>query len=696
MSTDSALEALAREAGVSTRWQDWRGAPQVVATDTLRALLAALDLPCTSASQLADSRARLASEQGSAHWPPLITGTAGQPVALPRVATALTHITLLLEAGGQRTLAVTRDADGQPQLAALREPGYHQLLVGGGVPPQLAIAPAQAFSIRQLAGERRLFGLGAQLYSLPRKGDGGIGDFGGLSQLANAAARHGADALALSPTHALFAGEPDRYAPYSPSSRLFLNPLYADPAAVLGDAALHAALASTGLAETYAALEARPLIDYGRSARAKWQLLRALWQQQAAVLQAGLYPLARRFRDFCAAGGEHLRDHARFEALHCHYAALGQGDWRQWPMELRAAGSSAVAAFADAEAQQVDLHRFAQWLAAESLAAVQATATAAGMQIGLIGDLAVGTDGAGSHAWGRPQELLRGVGIGAPPDPLAPQGQNWGLTTFSPRALQAQGFAPFLDLLRANLRHAGGLRIDHVLGLSRLWLVPEGGEGGAYLRYPLQDLLRLAALESQRHRAILIGEDLGTLPEGFQDVLADAGVLGLRVLYFQRDHQLFVEPQRWSGAAVATPSTHDLPTIAGWWAGRDLDWRARLGLSDAVQQQSDAEERDEARRCLWGALEYAGLVQGDPAAADAADTVVDATCAFIARTPAPLALLPLEDILGLAESPNLPGTTSGHPNWQRRLPVSTAAALETETASVRLAVVKRQRGGAAI
>lgn len=689
--SDAVLEALAAEAGIAPRWEDWRGTPRTVSAETLRALLSALELPCASASQIRDSRARLAQEQGATRWPALLTATAGDPVSLPAAAVGLEVVTVLLEAGGQRTLPVQRDPQGHPQLAAIAEWGYHQLLVGSGTPPLLAVAPRKAFSVAQAAQGRRGFGLSAQVYSLRRAGDGGIGDFGAVAELARSAGAQGADALALSPTHALFAAEPDRFAPYSPSSRRFLNPLHADPAMVLGEPVFRAALQATGLGETYAALEQPPLIDYGAAARAKWKLLRALWGALAAELQAGFSPLSQRFLSFCAEGGVPLGEHARFEALHAQHQAQGLGHWQGWPVKHRDAQSSAVEAYAKSHAVEVNFHRFAQWLASESLAAAQAAARGAGMAIGLIGDLAVGTDGAGSQAWARPHELLRGVGIGAPPDPLALQGQNWGLTTFSPRALQAQGFAPFLDLLRANLRHVGGLRIDHVLGLQRLWLVPEGASEGAYLRYPRQDLLRLVALESHRHRAIVIGEDLGTLPEGFQDTLADSGVLGLRVLYFQRDHRLFIDPSRWSADAVATTTTHDLPTVAGWWEGRDLAWRSRLGLSDAAQKEEDEVEREEGRYCLWGALAHAGLVRGAKPVAETPEELVEPAAAYVARTPAPLVLLPVEDVLGLGEAPNLPGTTSGHPNWQRRLPGETKDLLESVTARERLARVRRER-----
>jgi 4-alpha-glucanotransferase len=694
--TSTSLDALAQAAGVSTHWQDWRGVSHHVTPETVRALLTALEWPCASEAEIRESLARLQQEQGQAHWPALITARSGAPVRLPMAAAAHEAITVLLERGGQRSLPVQRAADGHPQMAAIAECGYHQLLVGEGTPPVLAVAPARAFPVLDCSRGQRLFGLAAQLYGLPRPGDGGIGDFGAVAALAVAAAPQGVDAIALSPAHALFAADPDRFAPYSPSSRLFLNPLHADPAAVVGESVFRAVLHSSGLAETYAALEALPQIDYGRSGRAKWRLLRGLWALLAPQLQANCSPLAQRFHRFCQTAGAALTAHARFEALQTHHQAEHR-DWWQWQPAWRSASGEAVERFAQEHASEVNFHRFAQWLAQESLGAAQAAARGAGMRVGLIGDLAVGTDGAGSDAWSRPDALLAGVGIGAPPDPLAPQGQNWGLTTFSPRALWTQGFAPFLDLLRANLRHAGGLRIDHVLGLQRLWLVPEGARDGegAYLAYPRDDLLRLVALESQRHRALIIGEDLGTLPAGFQEVLAESGVLGLRVLYFQREHKLYIEPARWSDQAVAMSTTHDLPTVAGFWEGRDLAWRSRLGLLDPAAREAAEQERLESRQCLWGALDFAGMAQGAMPEEQNPESVIDGVCRFVAQTPAPLALLPLEDVLGMAESPNLPGTTSGHPNWQQRLEGAAPVLIEEPAARARLAAVRQARGGAA-
>ena len=236
--------------------------------------------------------------------------------------------------------------------------------------------------------------------------------------------------------------------------------------------------------------------------------------------------------------------------------------------------------FAASHRDEVLFHEFLQWVADRSLAAAQARAREAGMRIGLVGDLAVGMDPTGSHAWSRQRDILLGVAIGAPPDLFNPRGQDWGLTGFSPRALEDGGFAPFIATLRAALRHAGGLRIDHAMGLSRLWLVPEGADPaeGAYLTYPLTDLLRLLALESARHNAIVVGEDLGTVPAGFRETLDQDGVHGMRVLWFERgENNSFAAPQTWDAAALAMTTTHDLPTVAGWWSGTDIAARAECG-----------------------------------------------------------------------------------------------------------------------
>jgi 4-alpha-glucanotransferase len=470
------------------------------------------------------------------------------------------------------------------------------------------------------------------------------------------------------------------------------NPLLADPRAVFDSDTVDGVIALCNLAETFAELEAAPQIDAGRAARAKSLLFRGLF--------ACLEPSGRRtaFDQWRASQGPLVRQHAVFEALHARFSRGPEpvAHWRNWPGEFRDPWGPLVERFASEHPGDVEFGEFEQWLAECSIAATQGAARHAGMAIGLIADLAVGTDSAGSHAWSRQHDLLLGLRIGAPPDPLNVKGQDWGLAALSPRTLRREGFRPFIELLRANLAGVGGLRIDHVFGLQRLWLIADGTDAGegAYVQYPLKDLLRLLALESWRNGALIIGEDLGTMPDGFQSQLIDAGLLGMRVLWFQRDAGYFVEPSRWPETAVAMTSTHDLPTVAGWWSGRDLGWRARLDLLDPDQTEQQAQAaRALDRKALWDAFEHAQIVgRGTPTPdAEQGAAVARAAASFIGRTPCSLALLPIEDALALSEQPNIPGTVDEHPNWRRRLPGDADTLLEDAVPDAVLSTLQRAR-----
>ncbi len=271
-------------------------------------------------------------------------------------------------------------------------------------------------------------------------------------------------------------------------------------------------------------------------------------------------------------------------------------------------------------------------------------------------------------------------------------GQNWGLTTFSPWALRTGGFAPYLATLRAALRHAGGVRIDHVMGLLRLWVIPNGAgpQDGAYLAYPIDDLLRLTALESLRHQAIVIGEDLGTVPAGFRETLSQVGIYGMQVLWFERKRSRFLPPQAWSATSAAMTSTHDLPTVAGWWRGHDIETRRALDLVPDYDAETKARQDD--RKTLWHAFVRAKAASGDMPAPGEPERAVNAALEFIAQTPSQLALVPLEDALGLEEQPNLPGTIDEHPNWRRRYPGEAKELLEPPEVQERLAPLARRSG----
>ena len=617
-----------------------------------------------------------------------MTATVGNPIRLTGDAVHRRTSEILYEDGDRADVSLLA-TDGKVVVPSINRPGYHQLRLGDRA-LTLAVAPRRCVTVDDIAPNQRLWGLAVQLHGLRRAGDGGIGDTTALQALAASARQYGADAVALSPTHSLFPADPSRYGPYSPSSRLFLNPLLADPVDVFG--ASRVAAAKTAI-RAGGQLEDSILIDWPAAARAKFTLLEHLFADFVMhdLEQTVPTKLATAFHAFVRAGGDHLREHALFEALHQKWFGNGNiWNWNDWPPEWRDPTSVTVAQYASTEDRTVQYQLFLQWIADASFAAAQASTRNGGMRIGLIADLAIGMDRGGSHAWARQKDLLLGLSIGAPPDLLGPRGQDWGLTGFSPRALIANGFEPFLATLRATLRHAGGVRIDHAMGLTRLWLIPHGAlpVDGAYLSYPIDDLLRLIALESHRHGAIVIGEDLGTVPGGFRGRMAEAGIAGMDVLWFTRDKRRFLPPAAWRPDAIAMTSTHDLPTVAGWWKGADIDTREALGLvPDAAGERT---QRESERSVLWRSFKRADVATGNPPAPDEPDAAVDAAVCFVAKSASRLALIPIEDALGLTEQPNLPGTIDEYPNWRRRLDAPVSTVLDRPAARPRLEALRRR------
>lgn len=672
---DAAVRDLADRAGIAVQWTDYAKKRHDVPLDSIRRILAALRLPCDSAADLAHSRQVLEQTQ----TPQLMTATAGKPIHLSICVDAeQSRARLVHEDGSVADLAVRHTARGigVPPIQTI---GYHTLEIGQ-TRLTLAIAPPRCLTIEDIAPGERLAGLAVQTYGLRRAGDCGIGDMAGVGALARRAGVLGIAALSLSPAHALFAADHSHFSPYSPSNRLFYNPLLADPAAVLGSERVARARAEAGLDAAARELESASLIDWRKASEYKFALLRRLFDDFVAHDLAGGSGsnLVVDFAAFRASAGAALEQHALFEALHrAHLQAGPQGwDWRNWPAQWRDPHGTAAQRFRNESKREVLFHIFLQWIADRSLATAQQQTKAAGMQIGLIADLAVGMSPGGSYAWASNDTLLGDLQIGAPPDLFNRNGQNWGLTSFSPRALHDAGFAPFIATLRACMRHAGGLRIDHAMGFMRLWVIPAGAASGegAYLAYPLDDLSRLTALESHRHRAIAIGEDLGTVPPGFRGRLRRAGIYGMSVLWFERGANRFKKAADWPPEAVAMTSTHDLPTVAAWWRGTDLEEWARCGvLTDIAKAQT---ARGKERKALWHAFASAGVADADLPPPEDRARAADAAVKFIAETPSRLALLPLEDALASTEQPNLPGTIDEHPNWRRRYPGDAATLLD--------------------
>jgi 4-alpha-glucanotransferase len=681
---DSSVRELARRAGVAVQWTDRFGKRHRVSLDTTRRILAALQLPCQTPDDIKHSRRALDDGPVS----PLITATSGRTIDLPwRRRDSPPRAHLIRDDGTATDVPVRRTSRGI-RLQGVKAIGYHTLEIGQAR-LTLAVAPARCIGIADIANRERLGGVAAQIYGLRHAGDYGIGDMSGVTALAQAAAARGLESIALSPVHALFGGEPGQFSPYSPSNRLFYNPLHADAASVLGDERIARARAAAGLDLAIRELESSSLINWEQSTRAKMALLRHLFEDFATTDLAAnpAIGLAADFATFCSDRGVALQKHALFEALHQARlkAAPEQPDWNQWPAIWRDPHSAAVEEFTAQNRREILFHCFLQWLADRSFASAQQKARKAGMAIGLIADLAVGMSVAGSYAWAHKDHVLGGLQIGAPPDLFNANGQNWGLTTLSPRAVQTQGYGPFIATLRACMRHAGGLRVDHAMGFMRLWVIPQGATAaeGAYIRYPVSDLFRLTALESHRHRAIVIGEDLGTVPAGFRERLARAGIYGMTVLWFARNGKGFVPPHDWPSLSVAMTSTHDLPTVAGWWRGTDLDARASCGLLGDTQAERMV--RRSERQALWAAFKSAKVAEGGAPAATDAPPIVDAAVRFVAKTPAHLALLPLEDALGLERQPNMPGTIVEYPNWRHRYAAKAASMLDESSVRYRIA-----------
>lgn len=689
------LDKLSTAAGIDGQWFTADGKAQKVSDDTKRSLLAALDLPAATPGEVSDSLARLSAQHFDRAIPfaailregtaPLLT-LAGEAAQAPRRL----DLSITLE-DGQEIAVPIRPEEGESRsverpdgrLATLRAvalpalpPGRHVLRLGDDT-CRITVAPPASHLPRALEAGGRLFGLGTHLYTLRRgEADQGIGDFTALAELGERAAQAGARTLGLNPLHALFPDDRERTSPYSPSDRRFLDPIYIDVAALGAEMA------------DFAALAAAPSVDYA-----------GVWAVKEAALRAAFAGFERApdadFDRFIAEGGQTLRRFALFQAI---AGAYPRRAWRDWPDGLSEADGLAVEAFGRAHAGEVRFALWQQWVADRQLAAAAERARAAGLSLGLYRDLAVGTTLDGAEAWSEADLLMPGVTIGAPPDPLGPEGQNWNLPPFDPLALQRDGYLRYAGLVRANMRHAGALRIDHVMGLRRLFLIPEGASGGegAYLAMPFEALAAQVALESARAQCLVIGEDLGTVPFGMRDQLSAERMLSYRVLWFEQKAGVFTPPQDYPALAAACVSTHDLPTLAGWWEGIDLKEREALGLIDAANYAAGLVERASERERLCAALLQEGLIAALPAeGAPLDDALLAAIHAFVSRTKAALALAQLDDLAGETVAVNLPGTDKERPNWRRRLAQAVDAVMDSPRAKAALAAMSGERGGEA-
>jgi len=701
----SVFDALASFCGIELEFQDAREQIQRASAETLRAVLGAMGIDATD--EASARRALLALER--AEWetplPPVAVLRRGDALALElHLPAAAREVAwrivpeegVRLEQGvtlegsallAEMSLLAQREFDGASyqhrrlRIAADLPCGYHSLHVeyradgaARAARTLVIVTPGRCWLPAETGAGRRLWGVAAQLYLLRSADDWGMGDFGDLRELVSMLVRRGADVVGLNPLHAMFMDAPERASPYSPASRLLLNVLYIDIEAVPEFQRCAAARELKDSATFRAMLErcrGARLVDYAGVTELKMQMLRLLFAEARSAQGS---PRWREFEAFRRAGGDVLERGCLFLAVREHFAgvAAGNADWHHWPEAYRDPSGTAIKGFASEHADAVTFQAWLQFVADAQLG--EAAAAARPMAVGLYRDLAVGADRSGAETWENQSAVVDGAAVGAPPDIYNPPGQNWGLPPFNPRALRAEAYKSFIALLRANMRHAGGLRIDHVMALQQLYWIPTGlpASAGAYVRYPLEDLLGILALESERHQCLVVGEDLGTVPKGFRERLAAANVLSYRVLLFERGESGFVPPEGYPQLSLAVAGSHDLPTLKAWWRASDLELKQALKLfpSTADQEQAVAERR----------RDHADLVRAfrDAGLHDAAGpgtltgSVRSAAHRFLAMSRAAIALVQLDDITDESEPVNVPTTSDEHPNWRRRLSLTLA------------------------
>ncbi|GMG82635.1 4-alpha-glucanotransferase [Paralimibaculum aggregatum] len=658
MSGNESLDALAAAFGILPSFHDLSGEIRPTAPETKRALLRANGLAVDNDAMAAEALDQLRAERAARRHPEEIIVERGAAAPLPLAPGADWHLAL---EGRPGIAAEGRAAEGAmlPALPA----GIHSLTASlGGRTEEIAViaAPPACPSVAGATGRARIWGATAALYGLWSSRNRGLGDFEDLAAAAEAFGAHGADFLGINPVHNIGWSDTGTISPYSPSHRGFLNTAHVAADRIPGLPEAPAAGGAGVDAGSDAGDPARETIRYSEILPAQRARLEAGWH----AFEAGAGASTRAaFEAGRAAGGAALSQFALYEAL----SETHGPDWRSWPAPLRDPASAATAAAAAGLAGRLRFHEWLQWLAAAQLSGAQARARRSGMALGLYLDLAVGSRRWAAETWCEQDAIAAGVAIGAPPDHLSPDGQNWQLAGYAPRKLAERRYAPLRRILSAAMRHAGVLRIDHVLGMNRSYWIPDDGSPGGYIGQPLAALLAVVAIEAERSGTVVIGEDLGLVPQGFRETLTARGLYGYSVLQYERDDSGTLRP-----AAALRPKslvcfgTHDTPTLKGFWDGRDIDWWQRLGWIDEGGAEETRRRRAGDRQALLG---LAG-----PAEAGAAPSFADARRSVhraLAVSPAEIVSVQIDDLCAQREAQNLPGTTDAHPNWQQRcgLPV---------------------------
>lgn len=634
-------------------------------------------------------------------------------VRLPGEAEELSpeyELTVRLENGeevvSEATAATRRGGTVWLTLPERLETGYHDIelritAVGGEyvTRQRRVVHPGYCKDVSAALGGERAFGIWTNLYSVRSERNLGVGDLTDLTRLVDWAKESGGAFVGVNPLHSL-ENRGGAISPYRPTSRLYGNEIYLDVTAVpefQGCQEAREMLASAEGGGELDALRAANHVDYERVASLKHSVLRKLYDTLRNSRDSWGASRKRQFAEYKRREGKSLVAYATFKALEGHFLEQGRpAEWRQWPGEFQRPDAPGVAEFRWANEREIDFHCFVQFELGRQLGAVASRAISE-LAVGIYGDLALGSDPDGADAWAWQDVLVPGVSVGAPPDDFATEGQDWGLPPLAPEALRDSGYEYWTALLRANLRHAGALRLDHVMGLFRQFWIPASrpASTGTYIKFPANDLLGILALESARHDGLIVGEDLGTVPRGLPGIMARWGILSSGVLYFERNRRGTFRPSHaYSKRALVTANTHDLVPIAGHGKGRDLELRygageyREPGVYDRARQHREEEQAELRRR-----LKMDGLLSDDSEEEDSA-ALTKAAYIFLARTPAPLVGVSLDD-LALEEEPvNLPGISSAeHPSWSRKMSKTITELQEDDQVAETLREVGRERGG---
>jgi (1->4)-alpha-D-glucan 1-alpha-D-glucosylmutase len=684
------LERLCERYGIAAGYEDAWGASRRTPDGTKLALLRAMGIDIGAAADDA-SAADPDAGAGAVRTPAIVVDERAGRVALElgRLSAPAASVEWRIDLDTGESVQGVALSGGDGRMFEILLPqvtGYHTLAISDHATrarlasSPLIVTPSRCYSPPLLAGGARIWGLALQLYALRSHRNWGIGDFTDLRNAVRVAAAAGADFVGTNPLHALFPARPEAASPYSPSNRAALNVLYIDVEAVddfIDCREARGRVYSPAFQSSLARLRAFDHVDYPAVARLKFDIL-ALLYEHFREHQLGASPgeRGRAFRDFQRDRGAGLKLHGLFDALHEHVAAT-TGDhsaWRNWPAEYRPPSAIGDDELFRRHADRAEYFQYLQWQAELQLGAASEQARASGLAIGLYGDFAVGADAGGAETWSQAAVYAANMHIGAPPDDFNLRGQDWGLPPMLPQRLKTAGYAPFITALRAAMRHAGALRIDHVMALMRLFWVPEGTVpvDGAYVAYPFSELLGIVALESRRNGCLVIGEDLGTIAPGVRAGLQAAGVLSYRPLYFERTGDAeFALPESYPPQALVTVGTHDLPTLSGFWTGRDIAARRRLRLyPDETTHAEQLAARSHDRGRLLSALERTGVLTAAAAPRRMTVDLMIAVHRFLARTPSAVMAVQLEDVFGQDTQVNLPSTTEDqYPNWRRKLNV---------------------------